>query len=47
MSYYSKNREALLNKAYDNKGGKEKTKKYYQESKEEIKKRERKVQVYV
>ena len=43
MSYYKKNKEVLLEKAYDkyhNKGGKESTKKYYQENKEEIKKKE-------
>ena len=44
MSYYRKNKEVLLEKAYDkyhNKGGKEGAKKYYQENKEEIKKKER------
>ena len=44
MSYYKKNREALLKKAYNkchNGGGKEKAAKYYQENKEEIKKKER------
>ena len=44
MNYYKKNKEVLLEKAYDiyhNKGGKEIAKKYYQASKEEIKKKER------
>ena len=44
MSYYKRNREASLKKAYDkyhNKGGKQKAAKYYQENKEEIKKKER------
>ena len=44
MSYYKKNKDVLLEKAYDkyhNKGGKERAKKYYQENKEEIKKKER------
>ena len=44
MSYYKKNKEVLLEKAYDkyhNGGGKERTKKYYQANKEEIKKKER------
>ena len=44
MNYYRKNRQALLKNAYNkyhNKGGKEKVAKYYQENKEEIKKRER------
>ena len=44
MSYYKKNKEVLLEKAYDkyhNKGGKERAKRYYQENKEEIKKKER------
>ena len=39
MSYYKKNKEVLLEKAYDKyhyRGGKERTKKYYQENKEEI-----------
>ena len=43
-SYYWKNREELLQKAHDkyhNKGGKERAKRYYQENKEEIKKKER------
>ena len=43
-SYYQKNKEKLLEKAYDkyhNKGGNERAKKYYQENKEEIKKKER------
>ena len=42
MSYYKKNREVLFKKAqdrYHNKGGKEKAAKYYQENKEEIKKK--------
>ena len=42
MSYCKKNKEVLLEKAYDKyhkKGGKERTKKYYQENKEEIKKK--------
>ena len=44
MSYYKKNKEVLLEKAYDkyhNKGGKERAKRYYQENKEEIKKKGR------
>ena len=44
MSYYKKNKEVLLEKAYHkyhNRGGKERAKKYYQENKEEIKKKER------
>ena len=44
MSYYKKNKEVLLEKAsdkYHNKGGKERTKRYYQENKEEINKKER------
>ena len=44
MSYYKKNKEVLLEKAcdkYHNKGGKERAKRYYQENKEEIKKKER------
>ena len=44
MSYYKKNREVLLKKAYNkyhNEGGKEKAAKYYQKDKEEIKKKER------
>ena len=44
MSYCKKNKEVLLEKIYDkyhNRGGKERAKKYYQESKEEIKKKER------
>ena len=44
MNYYRKNREVLLQKAYDKyhyKGGKEKAAKYYKKSKEEIKKKER------
>ena len=44
MSYYKKNKEVLLEKAYDkyyNSGGKERAKKHYQASKEEIKKKER------
>ena len=43
-TYHWKNRESLLKKAHDkyhNKGGKQRTKKYYQENKEEIKKKER------
>ena len=42
MSCYKKNKEVLLEKAYGkyhNKGGKERAKKYYQENKEEIKKK--------
>ena len=42
MSYYKKNGEVLLKKAYKkyhNLGGKEKAAKYYQENKEEIKKK--------
>ena len=42
MSYYNKNKEVLLEKAYDkyhNGGGKERAKKYNQENKEEIKKK--------
>ena len=44
MSYYKKIKEVLLEKPYDkyyNKGDKERAKKYYQENKEEIKKKER------
>ena len=44
MNYYRKNREVLLQKAYDKyhyKGGKEKAAKYYKKNKEEIKKKER------
>ena len=44
MSYYKKNGEVLLKKAYGkyhNEGGKEKAAKYYQKNKEEIKKKER------
>ena len=44
MSYCKKNKEMLLEKTYDkyhNKGDKERAKKYYQENKEEIKKKER------
>ena len=44
MSYFKKNKEVLLEKAYDkyhNRGGKERAKKYYEENKEEIKKKER------
>ena len=44
MSYYIKNKEILLEKAYDkyhNKSGKERAKKYYQANKEQIKKKER------
>ena len=44
MSYYRKNKEVLLEKAYDkyhNKGGKERVKKYYQANKEKIKEKER------
>ena len=44
MSYFKENREVLLGKAYDkyhNKGGKERAKKYYQENKEGILKKER------
>ena len=44
MNYYKKNKEVLLEKAYDkyhNKAGKERAKKYYHENKEEIKKKER------
>ena len=43
MSYYKKNKELSLEKAhnkYHNLGGKERTKKYYQENKEKIKKEE-------
>ena len=43
MSYHKKNREVLLKKAddkYHNKGGKEKSAKYYQQNKGEIKKKE-------
>ena len=43
-SYYWKNREGLLKKAhekYHNKGVKERVKRYYQENKEYIKKKER------
>ena len=43
-NYYKKNKEGLLEKSYDkyhNKGGKERTKQYYQENKEEVKKKER------
>ena len=43
MSYYKKNIEVLLEKAYykcQNRGGKERARKYYQENKEEIKKKE-------
>ena len=42
MSYYKKNKEVLLEKAYNkyrNKGDEEIAKKYYQENKEEIKKK--------
>ena len=42
MSYYKKNKEVLLEKAYNkyrNKDGKEIAKKYYQVNKEEIKKK--------
>ena len=44
MSYYKKNKEVLLEKAYykyHNLGGKERAKQYYQVNKEEIKKKER------
>ena len=44
MSYYKKNREVLLKKAYNkyhNEVGKEKAAKHYQKNKEEIKKKER------
>ena len=44
MNYYRKNREVLLQKAYDKyhyKGGKEKAANYYQENKEDMKKKER------
>ena len=44
MSYYKKNKEVLLEKAYDkyhNRGGTERVKQYYQLNKEEIKKKER------
>ena len=44
MSYYKRNREAILEKAHEkfhNSGGKVKAKKYYRENKEEIIKRER------
>ena len=44
MSYFKKYKEVLLEKAYDkyhNRGGKERAKKYYEENKEEIKKKER------
>ena len=43
MSYYKKNKKVLLEKAYDkyhNGGGKERTKRYYQLNKKDIKKRE-------
>ena len=41
-SYYCWfNRKELLKKAHDNKGGKEKAAKYYQENKEMIKQKER------
>ena len=42
MSYYRKNRETLLKKAYNkyhNEGSKEKAVKYYQENKVNIKKK--------
>ena len=42
MSYYKKNKEVLLEKAYDkyhNKGGEERAKHYYQGNKEEIRKK--------
>ena len=45
MNYDKKNRDVLLQKAYDKyhyKGGKEKAAKYYQENKEGIKKKDRK-----
>ena len=41
MNYYKKNKEVLLEKAYDkyhNKGRKERKKRYYLENNEEIKK---------
>ena len=44
MNHYQRNKDKILKKAYEkyhNGGGKEKTKKYYRENKEEIKKRER------
>ena len=44
MSYYNRNREELLKKAYNkyhNEGGKEKAAKYYQKNIEEIKSKER------
>ena len=44
MSYCKKNKEMLLEKKYGkyhNKGDKERATKYYQENKEEIKKKER------
>ena len=44
MSYYKKNEEVLLEKAFDkyhNGSGKERAKKYYQANKEEIEKKER------
>ena len=43
MNYYWLNREELLKKEkykYDNKGGKEKAAKYYQDNKETIKRRQ-------
>ena len=49
MSYYKKNKEVLLEKAYDkyhNKGRKERAKKYYQENKEEIKKKKERLKYW-
>ena len=53
MSYYKKNKEVLLEKAFDKchnggkkRGKKEGAKKYYQANKKEIKKREIKILVY-
>ena len=45
MNYYKRNKELILKKAHDkyhNGGGKEKSKRYYRQNKDEIKKRERK-----
>ena len=44
MNYYQRNKDKVLKKAhekYHNGGGKEKSRKYYIEDKEEIKKKER------
>ena len=46
MSYYWFNRQELLNKAkekYDSGGGKEKAAKYYQDNKDVIKEKEKKI----